>query len=174
VESAHQSVHGTGPGSRLVTLQINQAYSVLLSGQFQGFCRDLYEECVEYLIQATTPAPLHLLYRTEFGLHCRLDRGNPNPGNIGADFTRLGLDFWAEVAADHALNAQRRQALEELNDWRNAVAHQDFAPAMLLAGRPQLSLAQVRDWRRACEGLARSFDNVLRAYLQTRTGAAPW
>jgi hypothetical protein len=174
VESAHQSVHGTGPGSRLVTLQINQAYVVLLSGQFQGFCRELYGECVDYLIRATTPAPLQRLYVTEFGLHRRLDRGNPNPGNIGADFNRLGLELWAEVEADHAQNAQRRQALEEMNNWRNAVAHQDFAPTMLLAGRPHLSLAQVRDWRKACEGLARSFDNVLCVHLQTLTGAAPW
>jgi hypothetical protein len=28
-----------------------------------------------------------------------LDRGNPNAGNIGSDFNRLGLAFWSLVDA---------------------------------------------------------------------------
>src|SRR5579884_2178893 len=46
VENAHRSVGGTGPGRRYATQQINQAYAVLLSSQFQAFCRDLHTECV--------------------------------------------------------------------------------------------------------------------------------
>src|SRR5262249_56686392 len=49
IEHAHRSVGGTGPGRRYLTQQINQAYVVLLSSQFQGFCRDLHEECVDHL-----------------------------------------------------------------------------------------------------------------------------
>ena len=64
--------------------------------------------------------------------------------------------------------------LEELNEWRNAIAHQDFAPAMLRGERPVLHLAQVQGWRRACEGLARSFDEVMLAHIQVKTGTAPW
>lgn len=45
---------------------------------------------------------------------------------------------------------------------------------MLKAGRPNLTLAQVQTWRKACEGLARSFEDVLRGHLQTLTGAVPW
>jgi hypothetical protein len=37
-----------------------------------------------------------------------------------------------------------------------------------------LQLAEVQDWRRACDGLARSFDKVLRAHLLAATGGAPW
>lgn len=51
LESAHRSVGGSGPGRRYATQQINQAYAVLLSSQFQGYCRDLHSECVDYLIQ---------------------------------------------------------------------------------------------------------------------------
>ena len=47
-------------------------------------------------------------------------------------------------------------------------------PAMLTAGRPNLHLAQVQDWRKACNGLVRSFDNVMHGRLLSVTGAAPW
>ena len=46
IEHAHRSVGGTGRGRRYLTQQLNQAYAVLLSSQFQGFCLDLHEECV--------------------------------------------------------------------------------------------------------------------------------
>jgi hypothetical protein len=45
---------------------------------------------------------------------------------------------------------------------------------MLRAGRPNLTLAQVRLWRKVCDGLARSFDEVLRDHLRVLTGSAPW
>ena len=107
-------------------------------------------------------------------LNRNLDRGNPSPCNLGADFGRFDLPFWPRVDAHRAPNPQRRAALEELNEWRNAIAHQDFVPAMLRAGRPILQLAQVQTWRKACDGLAWSFDDVLRAHLQTVTGTSPW
>ena len=39
---------------------------------------------------------------------------------------------------------------------------------------PNLALAQVRVWRKACDGLARTFDEVLRDHLEALTGSAPW
>src|SRR4051794_10066828 len=50
VENAHRSLRGSGPGARTAAQQINQAYAVLLSAQFQGFCRDLHSECADYLV----------------------------------------------------------------------------------------------------------------------------
>src|SRR5258707_10492954 len=97
IVNAHRSVGGTGRGRRYATLQINQAYAVLLASHFQGFCRDLHSECVDFLAGAVTPARLRLPLRNEFSLNRKLDRGNPNPGNIGADFNRFGLNFWPEV-----------------------------------------------------------------------------
>ena len=51
VENAHRSMRGSGPGGRAAARQISQAYAVLLSGQFQGFCRDLHSECADYLVR---------------------------------------------------------------------------------------------------------------------------
>jgi hypothetical protein len=174
IEHAHRSVGGAGPGRRYLTQQINQAYAVLLSSQFQGFCRDLHTECVDHLVGPAASAALLATYRENLLFGRRLDAGNPNPGNIASDFNRLRLLLWPAVDADHPRCPQRRRALEALNRWRNAIAHNAFAPDMCRGGRPSLHLAEVQDWRRACDGLARSFDNVMRAHLLTATGVAPW
>ena len=174
LERAHRALRGSGPGVRTAMLQINQAYTMMLSGQFQGYCRDFHEECADYLIRPITDPNLFKMVSFNLAFGRKLDRGNPNPGNIGSDFDRFGVGFWPMVLAHRSQNLTRKAALEELNEWRNAVAHQDFAPAMLLAGRPHLQLGQVQAWRAACDGLARSFDDIMRTTIQTRTGTVPW
>jgi hypothetical protein len=174
IEHAHRSVGGTGPGRRTMTRQLNQAYAMLLSSQFQGFCRDLHDDCADQLVASVASPVLLETYRDNLRFGRKLDTGNPNPGNIASDFDRLGLSFWPAVAADHPRNPQRRRALETLNRWRNAIAHSAFRPDMYRGGRPSLHLSEVQDWRRACDGLARSFDRVLHAYLLSATGVAPW
>jgi len=174
IEHAHRTVGGRGPGRRFLTQQINQAYAVLLSSQFQGFCRDLHDVCIMWLVASAVSPALSAINRSNMLFGRKLDTGNPNEGNIGSDFNRFGLLFWPAVEADHPRNPQRRLALENLNRWRNAIAHSAFAPAMYRGDRPSLQLSEVQDWRRSCDGLARSFDTVRRAHLLTVTGAAPW
>ena len=77
------------------------------------------------------------------------------------------------VYADYGRNDRRRELLEELNLWRNAIAHQDFDPSVL-GGSTVLHLPRVRAWRNACNRLVLSFDNVMRARLQKVTGVFPW
>jgi hypothetical protein len=85
-----------------------------------------------------------------------------------------GLASWPTVDADSPRNPQRRLALEALNRWRNAIAHNAFTPDMYKGTRVSLHLSEVQEWRKACDGLARSFDNVLREHLHSATGVAPW
>jgi hypothetical protein len=146
----------------------------MLSSQFQAFYRDLHTECAKALVAAVAPpGPQQALYvNAVFGR--KLDAGNPNPGNISADFNRLGLLFWPAVDGYHPRNPRRRARLEELNGWRKAIAHQSFAPSMLRSGRVVLPLSQVQRWRKACDGLAQSFDDVLRGHMLAMTGVAPW
>lgn len=117
------------------------------------------------------PAALQDALKVEFLLNRTLDRGNPHPGGIGSDFNRLGVDFWPEVYALHASNNRRRELLQELIDWRNAIAHQDFDP---LGGDPTLHLGRVRSWRRAVNALTGYFDRVMGSYLGGLMGALPW
>ena len=174
IENAHRAVRGSGAGARAASQQINQAYAILLCAQFQGFCRDLHTECANHFV-TTAPNPdqrLMLLANLLFGR--KIDRGNPNPGNIGSDFGRFDVPFWSLVDAHRPQNLIRKQALIQLNEWRNAIAHQDFTPTMLRAGRPHLTLIQIQLWRKACDGLVRSFNDVMRIPIQNLTGLIPW
>jgi hypothetical protein len=63
--------------------------------------------------------------------------------------------------------------LQELNAWKNAIAHQDFDPAKL-GGTTILRLQQVRDWRNACNQLANAFEEVMRLLLHQVNGNSPW
>jgi hypothetical protein len=171
--SAHQAVGGTGPGRRFATQQINHAYAMLLSSQFQGFCRDLHTECIWHLVRTVTPASLAGILDVEFNWGRKLDKGNPNPGNIGADFNRLGIQFWDEVVKLDPKNTARKAALELLNEWRNAIAHQDFDPVKL-GGSSTLHFARVNSWRRSCHELANAFDEVMRQRLTRIVGTSPW
>src|SRR5262249_27097222 len=132
------------------------------------------ENGIDWLVTFAASPALGAIQSGNLQFARKLDTGNPNPGNIGSDFNRFDFSFWPAVDADHPRNPQRRLALEDLNRWRNAIAHSAFTPAMYRGGRPSLPLSQVQDWRRACDGLARSFDNVMRAQLLSVTGAAPW
>lgn len=174
LEKAHRMVRGSGSGARAIILQINQAYVVLLSAQFQGFCRDLLSECADYLVVPVADIDLREMLRDNLLFGSKIDRGNPNAGNLGSDFNRFGLKFWSVVDAYRPQNFVRKAALEELNGWRNAVAHQDFLASMLRSGRPYLTLSQIQTWRKACDGLARSFDDVMREHIHTMTGTVPW
>ena len=172
IETAHRTVGGTGRGRRFTTEQINHAYAMLLSSQFQGFCRDLHDECAARIATSIPHAALGAALHSVYLLNRKLDTGNPNPGNIGADFGRFGLAFWDAVRNLDIRNDARRAHLEELNLWRNAIAHQHFVPGIL--GGTSLRLQRVKTWRQACRQLAAAFDEVMRNYLHTLVGASPW
>jgi hypothetical protein len=89
IAAAHVAVGGGAPGRRYATQEINHAYAVLLSSQFQRYCRDLHTESVAHVVDAMAPASLQPIVRARFLQGRKLDQGNPNPGNLGADFGRL-------------------------------------------------------------------------------------
>jgi hypothetical protein len=174
IAQADTAVGETRRERRQATQEINRAYAVLLASHFQGFCRDLHSECVGHLLRVLSPpAPLRALVREEFTRGRQLDRGNAQPAGLGADFGRLGIDFWTAVSGYAPLSAAWKNDLESLNDWRNAIAHQDFTSPRP-GGATVLRLAEVRRWRASTRSLARSFDEVLRRHLQGLTGVSPW
>ncbi len=179
IEAAHASVGGTGPGRRYATQQINQAYAILVASQFQGFCRDLHTESVAGLMAfIDPPALVRHLVQARFTKGRQLDSKNAQPSSLGSDFGLLGIKFWDEVNKRHPKKHRPKSKdiqseLEDLNNWRNAIAHQSFAEVSP-GGAPNLTLEQVRHWRSVCGRLARSFDEVMRVYLQSLAGSTPW
>ena len=172
LEAAHRGIGGSGRGRRYATQQINYAYAVLLSAQFQGFCRDLHAECADHFVQSLSPGPLKRALLNGLVQNRKLDRGNPSPSHIGADYNKFELGFWPEVKLRSPRNGDAQTRLELLNEWRNAIAHQDFASAKF--GQGALHLKTIRQWRKACDRLAGEFDEVMRLHLNTVNGASPW
>lgn len=172
-ERALRSARSSGPGSRAVVQQLVQSYVLAISGQFQGFCRDLHDEAVRHVAGLIPVASLADLVGYELVLGRRLNSGNPNPGNLGADFGRLGLGLWSALGGHEPRIETDRRALESLNVWRNAIAHQDLDPVRL-GGRTSLTVLTVRQWRATCDRLTRSLDAVVRAQLVSLGVQAPW
>ncbi|REJ86348.1 MAG: hypothetical protein DWQ34_03880 [Planctomycetota bacterium] len=171
VEQAHRGVGGDARGRRFATERINHAYAVILASHFQGFCRDLHAECVAFLTANVNPPSLRPILQADLVLHLQLNSRNATCSSLGADFNRLGLAFWDEIEQQDARTSRRMELLDELNVWRNAIAHQDFRNVRVSG---VLRLETVRGWRRACRGLARSFDTVLQEHLDRLIGVPPW
>jgi RiboL-PSP-HEPN len=171
IEHAHAAVGATGRGRWYATQQVNQAYVVLLASHFQSFCRDLHSESIDFLVSLTKPPYLQPILRANLLRGRKLNHGNANFDNIREDFDRLRIDFRIEVDSYDPSPNPLRKKLQALNDWRNAIAHQDFAR---VTGSTRLQLDQVRQWRGACGQLAQVFDKAIRRYLQNLTGISPW
>jgi hypothetical protein len=146
----------------------------MLASHLQGFCRDLHTECVAHILRTLAPTAVLLrLVQAEFIRGRQLDRGNAQPSSLGADFGRLGVELWTVLQNSMPEAATWRTDLEALNDWRNAIVHQDFTSARL-GGIMNLSLAQVLQWRTSCGRFAQATDRVLRHHMHTLTGTLPW
>jgi RiboL-PSP-HEPN len=173
LEAVHRSVGGSGRGRRLALQQINQAYVVLLASWFQAYCRDLHTECIDHLIQFVQPVGAKGFLRRRLMDGRKLDSGNPNPGNLGSDFGRLGVELWSEIQVHDSSAKARQDTLDALNRWRNAIAHQDFSHPFLV-GTNRVQLTEIRRWRRVCNALAMDFERVMYDHLVTVTGTRPW
>ena len=174
MENAHASIGGTGRGRRYATQQINQSYAVMVASQFQGFCRDLHTDSVTMLVEfIQPPAQIVQIVRKRFLDGRQLESKNAQPSSLGSDFGWFGIEFWNEVNARLRDTGAAKRELERLNEWRNAIAHQNFQKVSPNVS-PNLTLKQVRLWRGLCDRLARAFDRVMRNYLQSLMGESPW
>jgi hypothetical protein len=144
-----------------------QGYVMLLSGHFQGFCRDLCRECTQ-VFAAHVSVGLRATVQTQFLGEMHLNIKNPNIETIRRDFERFAftLDFGADPA-----NALRLTHLRHMNRWRNTVAHQKATAPI---GVPALTLAAVQDWRTSCDGFAIWLDGIMHAELRRILGTPPW
>jgi RiboL-PSP-HEPN len=143
-----------------------RAYAVLLSGHFQGFCRDLDTECA-LVVASKVRTRLQPLVQEQFAFHLSLDHGNPTHANIKKDFERFGFKLGLETA--DAANPLRLNHLSQLIEWRNVAAHQsNRTPGVAL------TLHTLRGWRNSCDGLAVSLDAVMYNRLRTTLRRSPW
>jgi len=176
--AAHAAVEGIGPGRRWRTSQLNWALTLRVAGEFQGFARDLHTLAVDHFVASVAGSNTTLanVLRVRLTGNRQLDRGNAQPGSLGADFGLLGMKLWDLLEAADPWTVQRRVNLEKLNEARNAVAHANEAERAKIAqaGYP-MQLPTIRRWRRTLDGLARTMDDVVSDYLDGLLGAGkPW
>ncbi len=144
-----------------------RGYVMLLSAHFQGFCRALYTECSQ-ICAATVPVPFRATVQAQFSAALQLGKQNPSLKTIQADFERFGFTLTFPAVHDPQITH-----LDHLNHWRNNAAHQRTSPppppipAMLI-------LADIRNWRVSCNGLAAALDDRMQKELLRILGAAPW
>jgi len=173
LEAAHRAVGGTRAGRRTNTLQLNYAYVLLLSAHFQAYCRGLHSDSTQMLVEAIDPG-IGAVLDTNLSFRRQLDSGNAQSAALSADFNRFDFKFWTTVEEADTRNAARRRKLEELNAWRNAIAHHDIDSHRSDLRPREVTLAACNSWRGALNGLAESFDRVLADQLATLLGSRPW
>jgi len=177
---AHARIGGGGPGRRYATEQLNFAYLVAVAAHFQGFCRDLHTEAVN-AFAAAVPSQLSTILESALTKSRSLDRGNANGSTIAEDFARLGMGrFWDLVTAEggQIRTARRRHRMEQMNMWRNAIAHDSFeqyqSKIAQLDNRLRPRLIEGRKCRAACNLLAAQMTSAVGTFLQQVVGKAPW
>lgn len=161
---------GRQPPDPVLEFTLVRSYTVLLAAQFQGYCRDLYSECVTAVVRAV-PTAMQTLVREQCGTACQLTGANARYESLRTDFERFDLSLMDELKVHDPAAATRVTPLNHLNQWRNYVAHSNPLPPA--HGGP-LTLATVRQWRTNCERLADGMDAVMYDHLTDRLGSAPW
>jgi hypothetical protein len=173
---AHARVGGTSPGRRIDTEQINWSLVLRLAGEFQGFARELHDLGAETFSgwAAGGNAQLQTFILALLTRERVLDRGNAQPGGLGADFGRFGLAWWPELTLRDVRTKRRQEKLEKLNEARNAIAHANVSEIATLRGDGYpLTLDTVTLWRNALNGLAVTMDDTLAAHLAAVFGRQP-
>jgi hypothetical protein len=131
-----------------------------LAAEFQGFCRDLHNDCIEAFIATLglSDQRLELIISTQnMESGRRLDSGNANRDAIAQDFSRFGLEIWLELERGFPTSAREWvSAVRLLNTARNGIAH-DFDAKLdqLRRDGHELSLSTALDWRSAVDTCGR-------------------
>jgi len=162
------SIAAVPPNAALIDENL-RGFVLLLSAHFQGFCRDLYTECAQIIVSKVRRPSLEILFQAQFSAQRELDHGNAHFGNIIKDFNRFGFAMRPALNAVPGI-APHKLGLHNLNEWRNAAAHQN---AVLPPGGP-LTLPMIQGWRTSCDSLATSLDAIMYNQLRGRLRRAPW
>lgn len=154
--------------------QLTHALVLLLASEFQGFCRDLYDNGVRVLVGAaeTRNSELRLTLADGLALGRGLNRRSADAKTLGDDFLRLGLNLWPDLAASHPGSAPAwREGLAQLHRARNGVAHHDLGriEAVHAAGWA-MQIGTIRSWRKVVDEITAAMDTILSMDIAKRVG----
>lgn len=181
MEKVHAAVTGGLRGRPRDVTELNHSLFLRLAGEVQGFCRDLHDESVDAIC---TPIQVpHEDFRKAFRLGLmndrKLDTGNAGAGNIGNDWTKLGMSVWAELYLLYPSTVKGgrdwNNRLEWLNHARNGIAHNDAIKIADAHSQHPLTLSTFRVMRRRFGKFATGMDFQLSSprYLAKHPRSAP-
>jgi hypothetical protein len=174
LELAHRAVHGRG--QRFLTQQITYAYVTALAAQFQLYCRAVHTETAEILAGGVPNDPLAQILEARLVSGRWLDRGNPTASNLGADFGRFDLQLWDVLQTFDRRSRRRRERLDALIGWRNAIVHGDIdrkhEEGRLKPVRITLKVCQ--NWNTTLSGLILTIEDALTAHCVHFGIGGPW
>lgn len=176
---AHDYFATGQPGRQWLTEEINHSIIIRLAGEFQGFARDLHTEAVEHLFTKETVPDNAIRHIVQMTMQAgrQIDRNNARASQIGADFSRLGLQLWTQHGALEQRSKKRMKwhdALEILVDARNAIAHQNTDDLAKVLEKTRLNKATIVRWHNLADSLAATMDAIVGDYIDMRTGVRPW
>jgi hypothetical protein len=172
----HATLTGSGPGRRWGTTQLNRSLFLALAAQFQNYCRNLHDEAAVVHVTATNPlqGPMLKVLLTQGR---KLDTGNARKSTLGADFGRFGIALIVDIVAQGPVAARQLEQLDELIDFRNAIAHGEETKIELVAKASGISSTKksYNVYRVAVTSLADTLDHVVADRLSTTLGTGrPW
>jgi hypothetical protein len=133
-----------------------------LASEFQGFCRDRYDDFVETILEAVTEAgsPLRFMLLNGLIVGRGLDRRSADPKTIGDDFDRLSSNLWTSLELGWPGSSRVwREGLALLHRARNGVAHDDrrAIAAVEAAGWP-MQIETIGKWRNLLDEVAEAVE----------------
>ena len=171
-----RGVRGAGAPERAVRRHVVDGAIVLLAGHFQRYCRGVYGEAVGFLAEEVRPTAAGGVLGVLLMEGRALAKGNARAEALSKDFGRLDLNLWDALERHDPRNVGRRHRLDQLNTWRNAVAHQDVPPAAsaaLIRGTDR-DVRSLRTWRHSCSALAHDIDIVVNQHMVVLAGRRAW
>jgi hypothetical protein len=174
--AAHRAVTRGVRGRQWVTEEINHALILRLAAEFQGFCRDLHDECIDAFLAAGRTGPaMDGIVRASLHRSRAIDSRNATWGTICSDFGIFGVDLATELKTLWGNSYPARiGALDRMNKARNAIAHDDRSKLAECSAEQPLTLVTIRRWRATLGRLGSGLDKILKAYLAQLTGLDPW
>lgn len=175
--AAHAAVGGANRGRRTATQQINWSIALRISGEFQGYARDLHDEASDELMARThfTTAAHEDVFRNLLNLNRKLDGGNATPSSLQEDFRRFGFTVLDEIKLGYTRGANWLKALEQLNTARNGIAHSDAGKIAKATGGRPIDLREVRRWDSSARSLVKALDKTVAIKIAAVTsGVLPW
>lgn len=128
---------------------------VALAAEFQGYCRDLHQECIDDLLDQMALVPFAL--KNVVGVTLRngraLDRQNATTEAVAKDFKDLGISPW-EIVQRYNKDEYHvwREGLDLVNSIRDAVAHSNEMKIDQYLERDELTMAK---WTTCLDCVAR-------------------